>query len=376
MARKKNQVPGVAPLGDPHEDAFLRTILEHPDEDTPRLVYADWLQERGNPWGEYIRCAVLAAQKKTPAAQRRKLSGRADELLAAHGEQWLSPVLDRAQTELERGFVTTFELEHATDPPTDSAVAPLADRPIFALAAKHVGQRYLYRHFSLLARLPRLGCLGKLTWEGHAFGCDKEAPNYDAPEGPLGALFMASPHLAGLTELHVANCGLKNKALVALARNPAVAGLRVLDLGADNSMEVCGNFFDHKGVKALAESAYLARLEELSLEDGFLVGDRGARHVLESPQFTNLRKLNLCGIDMTDQGAQRLARTPSLARLEELRLGRWYYQGEPLGDPAARALAASPYLENIQRLELVRFHDVAEDTVAALRQRFGERIIL
>jgi hypothetical protein len=79
---------------------------------------------------------------------------------------------------------------------------------------------------------------------------------------------------------------------------------------------------------------------------------------------------------MTDQGAQRLARSPSLARLGELRLGRWYYQDAPLGDPAARALAESPYLDNIQRLELVRFHDVADDSVAALRQRFGERIIL
>ena len=55
---------------------------------------------------------------------------------------------------------------------------------------------------------------------------------------------------------------------------------------------------------------------------------------------------------------------------------RRYYQDAPLGDPAARALAASPYLDNVRRLELVHFRDVADDTVAALRQRFGERIIL
>jgi uncharacterized protein (TIGR02996 family) len=28
-----------------HEQAFLADILEHPDDDTPRLVYADWLDE-------------------------------------------------------------------------------------------------------------------------------------------------------------------------------------------------------------------------------------------------------------------------------------------------------------------------------------------
>ncbi len=28
-------------------EALLKAILEQPDDDTPRLVYADWLQENG-----------------------------------------------------------------------------------------------------------------------------------------------------------------------------------------------------------------------------------------------------------------------------------------------------------------------------------------
>ena len=31
------------------EAALLRAIAAHPDEDTPRLAYADWLDEHGNP---------------------------------------------------------------------------------------------------------------------------------------------------------------------------------------------------------------------------------------------------------------------------------------------------------------------------------------
>src|SRR5438132_275740 len=31
-----------------HDDAFLRTIAAAPDDDAPRLVYADWLEERGD----------------------------------------------------------------------------------------------------------------------------------------------------------------------------------------------------------------------------------------------------------------------------------------------------------------------------------------
>ena len=34
---------------------FLRKIMDHPHEVGPRLVFADWLEERGDPWGELIR---------------------------------------------------------------------------------------------------------------------------------------------------------------------------------------------------------------------------------------------------------------------------------------------------------------------------------
>ena len=32
------------------EAALLRAIAAMPDEDTPRLVYADYLDEEGNAW--------------------------------------------------------------------------------------------------------------------------------------------------------------------------------------------------------------------------------------------------------------------------------------------------------------------------------------
>jgi uncharacterized protein (TIGR02996 family) len=38
----------------PDRDAFLRMIQENPDDDAPRLVLADWLEERGDPQGEFI----------------------------------------------------------------------------------------------------------------------------------------------------------------------------------------------------------------------------------------------------------------------------------------------------------------------------------
>lgn len=43
-------------------DRLLRAILDHPEEDTPRLLYADWLEENGRPErAEFIRVQVAIA---------------------------------------------------------------------------------------------------------------------------------------------------------------------------------------------------------------------------------------------------------------------------------------------------------------------------
>jgi len=45
-----------------NDSGFLEAIAEAPDEDTPRLIYADWLMEQGDPRGEFIRCQVELAR--------------------------------------------------------------------------------------------------------------------------------------------------------------------------------------------------------------------------------------------------------------------------------------------------------------------------
>jgi uncharacterized protein (TIGR02996 family) len=44
------------------EAAFIRAIIERPDDDLPRLVMADFLDERGDPRGEFIRLQVELAK--------------------------------------------------------------------------------------------------------------------------------------------------------------------------------------------------------------------------------------------------------------------------------------------------------------------------
>src|SRR5262245_31674985 len=53
--------------------AFVGTTLADPDDDTPRLIYADWLEERGDPRGEYVRLAVAIErlQQQPPGEDQR-----------------------------------------------------------------------------------------------------------------------------------------------------------------------------------------------------------------------------------------------------------------------------------------------------------------
>src|SRR6201986_5154337 len=82
-------------------EAFLRAICDNPDDDTPRLVFADWLQENGEEdRGEFIRLQIEVAGLPDGKKNQRKQS-REKELLAAHREMWEHPF---RQFEIEGSF--------------------------------------------------------------------------------------------------------------------------------------------------------------------------------------------------------------------------------------------------------------------------------
>jgi uncharacterized protein (TIGR02996 family) len=71
------------------EAAFLRAIQERPSDASLRLVFADWLEERGDPRGEVLRLlSVLTHAVEVP--DRAKLEKRLRTLLAS-GVQPVGP---------------------------------------------------------------------------------------------------------------------------------------------------------------------------------------------------------------------------------------------------------------------------------------------
>lgn len=103
---------GVAAMTE--REMLLRAVCENPDDDTPRLVFADWLDENGEPErAEFIRTQVSSERIGLSSEEGDKLFWRERELLSIHEGAWRSS-LPRAMREQPfiRGFVESAELHH------------------------------------------------------------------------------------------------------------------------------------------------------------------------------------------------------------------------------------------------------------------------
>src|SRR5689334_5694977 len=87
--------------------ALMADIIENPDDDTPRLVLADWLDENDDlDRAEFIRLQLLLAKRgddRTLATEQT----RARELEKLHKDLWLMelPTPFRKGAWFRRGFV-------------------------------------------------------------------------------------------------------------------------------------------------------------------------------------------------------------------------------------------------------------------------------
>src|SRR5947209_1378755 len=93
--------------------AFLRLILADPDADGPRLLYADWLDERGDAArAEFIRVQCALAALPADDARRPALQARGDVLLEQNRFAWGAPLRGLAvQWDFGRGFPVSARLE-------------------------------------------------------------------------------------------------------------------------------------------------------------------------------------------------------------------------------------------------------------------------
>jgi uncharacterized protein (TIGR02996 family) len=384
---------------------LVAQVAAAPDDDAPRLVYADWLIERGDPLGELIQLQCRLAAEPDDA-NRRAMRIAENKLLAAHRAAWIEPLLallpkphdfDRYKLEHVRGFVERAELTLACMPHMGELVAraplvrelelhagftqvssKLVPPSIAGVFADRGFERLTALELSLagggnavareVARAPALANLTRLSIKASVWG--ELAEQFSATPGELvlddaGAIALArSPHLAKLRRLSIEMNRL------------SLAGVHAIAHGAWQleALELGHNDLDHEGLAGALDGPALASLRELSLRGTWVTAAEIAKLAMQLPALVELdlesctlgktgisalcdamangglpalRRLRIERNSIGDAGALAIASCAGLANLRELEAGH-----NRIGQKGGTALATSPHLSKLERLTL------------------------
>ena len=270
-----------------HEDAFIQAIRETPNDDTPRLIFADWLEEHGQAdRAEFIRVQCRIARLMEDEPEQAILSARAEELLRGHWDDWVGPLR--------------------------AIVGPWRDR----YGERWVGEEY---HSDGLRRFQR-GFVDTLALDAESFLCYSDYLKRLVPlrelrlwrAGRCADRLAKEPQLAGLSVLSFLDyydAPLTANDAAALAKSPYLHGLSALYLGR--------NSLGDEGVEALAQAPWLVGVTVLDLSDNGL-SDRSLHALAKSPYAVNLRRLFLQSNYFSSDGIDALTSSPNLPFLTDL----------------------------------------------------------
>ncbi|SIO60903.1 repeat-companion domain-containing protein [Singulisphaera sp. GP187] len=286
--------------------ALLKAILDSPDDDAPRLAYADWLESQGEPErGEFIRIQCTLDPMPANDPGRPALLAREAELLDQYGWTWAEEFgTEITEWVYQRGFIERVEM--SLERPADQILATLSKGPI-----RHVRDTGQFCDLEgVVEALPHLERLTGLEFWG-----------FYAIDDRLLAKLLNSPHLKNLRTLvlqHDRNGNLvKNKVLVEGLLSPYRGNLRELAVNVDGVWRGPSP----KILLAMARSPYLANLRKLNLSHTILTGDL-VRTLGQSPAFAHLEALDLGGCRFSPQLWDEVLRETWVPRLNWLRLSR------------------------------------------------------
>jgi uncharacterized protein (TIGR02996 family) len=361
-------------------ERLLRAIESEPDDDAPRLIYADWLEENGDEdrsrfirlQCEYSRRFPNRGWPLAPHPEADALATEIEGLLARHRDAWTAGLPKWARGErFERGFPHVWRMtgkQFLDDAAAIRAVTPLGSLSLRLLngrepavfASPHLaGVSKLMANGAQLtdagveaivasAHLGRVRCL----WLGRDSMDDSRDAN-KLTDAAAVALASAG-NLPSLIYLELAGhrkitfAGIK-----ALTESPHRAGLTRLNVSGGPGGADVGELFRAPGFR-------LKTLEELIL-DWRKLEDAGAAALAGSRGLSRLSGLHLSANGIKDRGAEALAASPHLGGLYWLSL--W---SNNVGDAGAAAIAASPHLKSLRRLHLGNNRRVTDAGARAL----------
>jgi uncharacterized protein (TIGR02996 family) len=251
----------------PEIELFLAAIAAAPDDDVTRLVFADWLEERGDPLGEFIRLQIELEPLRQP---------RSD-------------------------LFAEFERVRLLDKIPPGADYPDRDSPL---------ARKLDRETDLLRQ-------HQAKWLGTLAGLDRDYTTHFQPEFRRGFIASVGIGLSALLDKSTTlrqSCPALQHLIVfgtlgrgkALATCPSLAGLPELTLAG---------WLTATDASALAQSPNLASLQSLTFWIGALGDEKACRTLAWLPSLREMTLVQMWGGWATDDPEGLDRRADELAAL-------------------------------------------------------------
>lgn len=103
----------MSPESSPTGRDFMRAICERPDDDAPRLIFADWLREQGeDERAEYIRLAIEYDRGRSLTPEMEAIYDTINQKYYKHCHHTLATSYSStiSRIELTRGFLSSISL--------------------------------------------------------------------------------------------------------------------------------------------------------------------------------------------------------------------------------------------------------------------------
>jgi len=277
------------------EMGFLSAVADAYDDDAPRLLYADWLDERGDPRGEFIRIQCLLASGKDEAELLRRQS----KLLEAHRNKWLADVPmpqvgigseSGIDGQFERGFITInhyypghSEYTLTSDQFCNLPLCVLPLNPNFIAMNAEDARKILSNPRIIIPQ--RISIDWRSVWR----------QDFIREEG-AEAIANAAPNMLNLKHLslctqYIGDAGFKS---IMEAKFPIAQGERHPKL---TRLDVSGNQITDKGMGYLADSPFY-HLKELNVSNN-LITNAGVKTFVGSKVAKNLTSIIVDGISVS-----------------------------------------------------------------------------
>lgn len=240
---------------------FLRAVAANPADNLPRLVYADFLEETGEPShvarAHFIRGQIALAGMVEDSLEERRLNRELGKLFAIYHRQWVAdspaPLQESKGFDYHRGFVKRISLRE--DELAIQGEEAFEIAPIFVLFLVSNGSLTSAESFDRFAFLERILTL-------RLFLTGPNGSNGEPERNAFLSRILATRVWSNISELDLSDNPIDDAFLVrllgGLPTSPFAAKLRKIDLG------YCHALTD-AGASALASARGLENLESLAL---------------------------------------------------------------------------------------------------------------